>query len=634
MKKQLLSRISEVDSEILSTRRVTAPALANLDRQGQEMQTRSYREVSGVGTENSDWPFTLISDDSDLWQNVWALTSRCRDLFKTNSIYIKYRNSLISNIFGEKGIMLRMKIKETEDRVVQGKNERQEKFDLLAHEKKIQRLLDWAASKKGTKAQQYRAFHLAEGLSLSKTDDVLTGRAMIKVGQMDVFANMLIERRWDEWQRAQFCDLRRTRDYNCLRQLRLIGAVRDGDCFIRLIRSPKRNKFGFSIQVINAEWCDRFYNALLPSGNVVIMGIEYEMTDWGVGAPAAYYFIRRQPQDWQFTIPGAFNFVGGNLHVRIDASEIIHYARPVDADATRPAPWIASTIPKGRQLDQYELYEVIAAREAATKVGFLWSDMNMEGGGAQVPIQPKGSLPKWRVGPGDIIPLEWGVKYQERNAAHPSQNMPTFSKEMLRRIAAGCPGADYNVLANDLENINFSAGRLGRLDTNETSKMIQEFDINTAERPIFEAWLEMSLITGAIEMPLVKFEKFNKPIFHGRRWRGVDETKDVTAAALRVANKFNSRTREIAEDSGDFEEIAFELAEEEMLLDSLGLETTLTVEGAKQPQPAQDTADNETPPPAKNGNGKKPAKALQIDLENEREFQSSLALHRNGRILN
>lgn len=573
-------------------------------------ETRGYREIAGVGPENSDWPLTLVSDDSDLWQNVWALTSRCRDLLKTNPVYIKYRNSLMANIFGENGIMLRMKIKETEDRVVQSPAE---KWALIAHEKRIQRLLDWAERRHGYPAEQYRAFHLAEGLSRSRPEDIISGRAMIKVGEPDVFANIRIEALWKEWKRAENCDLRQQRNYTVLCQLRLISAVRDGDCFIRLLRSPKRNKFGLSIQIINAEWCDRFYNTQLENGNVVIMGIEYQMTEWGVGEPTAYYFIKRQPQDWQFSIPGAFNFTGGHLHVRIDADEIIHYARPVDADATRPAPWIASTIPKGRQLDQYELYEVIAAREACTKVGFLWSDVVAEGGNGQVPIDPKSSLPKWRVGPGDIIPLNYGVKYQERDPAHPTQNMPAFSKEMLRRISAGLPGSDYNVLANDLENINFSAGRLGRLDTNEMCKMIQTFDIDTAERPIFETWLEMGMITGAIPFGFseAKYAKLNRPLFQGRRWNGVDETKDVTAAALRVANKFSSRGRECAEEGRDFEEIAFELAEEEMLLESLGMASTMTVESPPPVEPAEDAADGEDKPVAStngNGNGKKPAK--------------------------
>lgn len=614
MKKQaLISKIHDVDAKIQSTRKVTRKAMDKLDRDGAELQTRGFRELSGVGIENSDWPFTLVQADSELWQNAWALTSRCRDLMRSNSLYIKYRNSLMANIFGDKGIVLRMKIKETEDRVV---NSPAEKWALVAHENRIKRLLDYASSKQGTPLQVYRAYHLAEALERSRPEDILTQRAMIKVGAPDVFANMLIERRWDEWQRCEFCDIRKTRDYNTLRQLRLIQAVTDGDCFIRFIRSPGRNKFGFSLQVINAEWCDRFYNTLLPNGNVVIMGIEYEMTVWGVGAPVAYYFIKRQPQDWQFTIPGAFNFSGGHLHVRIDAEEIIHYARPVDADATRPAPWIATTIPKGRQLDQAELYEVIAMREEATKVGFLQSTINAAGGQDVATPDPRTGIPKWKVGAGDIIPLPWGVEYKERDPKHPTANIPGFSKEMIRRISAGMPGADYNVIANDLENINFSAGRLGRLDTNEQCKMIQAFDIDRAERPIFEAWLEMSLMTGAIELPLPKFAKFNKPVFTGRRWAQVDEVKAETAAAMRIQNNVSNWAIECDEGGVDFETVIAEKAENLMVMEQYGIDPTLTVsEPPKQTAIGEDDEDTEPEqPPVANGSAKKPKSKNRLAL--------------------
>jgi capsid protein len=193
----------------------------------------------------------------------------------------------------------------------------------------------------------------------------------------------LWKKQWRAGKERSFATCAAGATYHVLRQLRLINGVRDGDIFIRHIRDPKLNEFGYSVQLISAEWCDRFYNDTLENGNVVIMGIEYQMNSWGLGKPVAYYFIKRQPRDWQFTSLWAGFGVGsysrGINRARIDALDIIHYARPVDADATRPAPWAASTMLKGRQLDQYELAEVIAAREAACKTGFYYSDILPEG---------------------------------------------------------------------------------------------------------------------------------------------------------------------------------------------------------------------------------------------------------------
>jgi len=552
---------------------------------------RGFREIASVGGGiNGDWPVSQVGDDADMWQNAWALTSRVRDLFRSNPLYQTYRETLWANVYGSEGIMLRSRVKEQEDRVVHSP---EEKAAIRAHDARQDRVRSHFAARDGREfTPTSRAWIGTNGSS----------RAQVKVGEPDIFARALIERRWAEWQRAEFCDVRGTRNYKTLRQLRLIAAVRDGDFFIRMIRDPAVNKFGFSLQLINAEWCDRFANCTLRNGNVVRMGIEYENNSWGLGKVVAYYFIKRQPKDWQFTFQNSLNFQSGKLHDRIEAREIVHYARAVDADATRPAPWVATTIPKARQLDQYELAEVIAARAGACKTGWLYSDMVPEGGFAGEPPSPTDASRSLNpVEPGGIQGLPFGVKYQGDDPKHPNGNFETFRKGMVRSLTAGMPGGDYNILASDLENINFSAGRLGRLDTNETSMLIQRFDIDTAERPIFEAWLEMALITGAVPLPFAKVKKFNKPVFQGRRWKQVDEVKAANAAALRVANNLSSLSRENADLSQDFEEIAFERAEEKMLLESLDLpfEQTCDPRATAADMAEEATEPPVTPPPAK-----------------------------------
>ncbi len=556
--------------------------------------TRTYREVAAVGGQNSDWQLSLITEDSDVWQNAWALTSRVRDLFKCNPLYIAYRENLWANVFGANGIMLRMRVKETEDRVIHTADE--EKC-IRAYEARRNRVMEWVASREGREFTT-RAF-------LHVTGNNGTRKASVKVGDPDVFANTIIEKRWLEWQRAEFCDTRGTRNYKTIRQLRLISAVRDGDFFIRMIRAPSVNKFGFALQLINAEWCDRFFNGKLPNGNEVRMGIEHQWSSWGIGKPVAYYFIKRQQQDWQFSIPGAFNFTGnGDLHERVPAAEILHYARAVDADGTRPAPWVASTIPSSRQRDQAMLAEVVAWREAACKTGFYESTVIPEGGTNVELPNPQGFRAE-HLGPGETRGLPWGVTFRDRNPLHPNANVKEFRMASIQDGCAGMPGANYSTMASDYAAINFSAGRLQRLDSNEAYMLLQTFDIDYAETKIFEEWLYMSLLTGAVPLPVAKLEKFNSKAFQGRRWRGVDELKEVNAAALRVANHFSSDYKECSEIGVDFEETLFEQAEANMLKEQLGITTAKTVETPPQAADAPDVEGGEeptaTPAPKKSG---------------------------------
>lgn len=577
---------------------------------------RSYREVLGIGNINSDWPLSNLSEDSEIWQNGWLLISRMRDLFRINPHFIKWREHLWSQIFGPNGIMTRYKIKETEDRIV---NSPDEKWLLIQHERKINELREHAERMGRSPMVQYRCYTLADRLERSKPEDILSRQAMVKVGAPDLYAIQRCEQNKKAWAEAKYSDLRGRFNYNTHRLIRMVSAVRDGDIFIRMISDPtknrdgsfKLNQFGFSLQLINAEWCDRFYNTTLPNGNVVIMGIEYEMTAWGIGAPVAYYFITRQPRDWQFSIPASFNFSAGNLHQRIDARDMIHYARPVDADGTRPAPWASSVITTSRQLSQAMFAELVAWRESACKTGFYYSDVLPEGGYGQALAQPDPSkCPTEMAAPGSVTPLEWGIKFQERNPTHPNANVETFRKASLRDESAGMPGSSYSALASDYESINFSAGRLDKLGTNDACEMLQMFDIDVAEKIITERLLEMSLLTGAIPLPVARFDKYNKAVFSGRRWPQVDEVKSEQASAMRITNNKSSWGIECSLDGKDFDEVVQDKAENMMTLEQFGLSPSTTADNntvqAADMFSEDDATDQGTNPPEKKPSETKP----------------------------
>lgn len=594
--------------------------LARIPTPGKKNGERTYREVASMGGVNSDWAVSLVGEDSELWQNAWALTSRCRDLARCNPIFQAYRETVWSNVFGANGIMCRPKIKETEDRVIHTPDEA--KF-LENYEARRNRVYEFYATKAG---QEFVARTMLRCLGTNGSR-----QAMIKVGEPDVYAGQMIQKAWKKWQRKEFCDARGARNYKTIRQIRLWSAIRDGDFFIRKIATPSVNSFGFALQLINAEWCDRFYNTILTNGNEVRMGIEYQFNAWGIGNPVAYYFIKRQPQDWQWSIPGAFNFSKGDLHVRIPAEQIIHYARAVDAEGTRPAPWIVSTIPSARQIDQAMLAEVIAWRQSACKTGFYYSDVNPEGGAAEVLPDPAGNNLE-SMAPGEIRALKWGTKYQANDPHHPNASVKDFRMAAIQSMVAGMPGSNYSTMANDYAAINFSAGRLQRLDSNECFEILQTFDIDYAERPIFEAWLEMALIVGKeIPLPLNKLDKFKAAHFQGRRWAGVDEVKEVTASALRVANHFSSDYKECEQKGIDFEETLFEQAEANMLKEELGIDPAKTVQSGA-PMVA-DADDGETTPtngdspdagknPAKKAPTKKGARKAKIERFAEQEYRA------------
>ncbi len=576
---------------------------------------RGYREVV-AGTGTKDWSVTMLGEDADVWANRYLLLARSRDLFRVNPIFNGYRDLLWANVFGPKGIMLLNEAKETEDRIVysaDGGGSKQELAYLVAKERDVNWLRSRGGKRELPEHQKYRAMHLADFLETNERGltEIFSSRATatVKVGELDLYANYQIEDAWEEWG-MRYADARRTRTYAVIRQLRLIGAVRDGDFFIRTVEDPRANEFGFTLQLINSEWCDFFYNDILPNGNVVRMGIEYQQYSWGLGEPVAYYFIKRQPMDWQFSMAGAFNFTTGSLHDRIPADEIIHYCRPVDNDSTRPAPWAASTFPAARQLDQAMLAEVIAWREAACKSGFYWSDVVPEGGMEAALPNPTAGIPTQSMQPGEWRGLPFGVKAQSNDPKHPNSNVSDYRKASGQNMTSGMPGADYNTLFNDLESINFSAGKLGRVSTIEGSQMIQQNDIDTAERPIHGRWLRMALVTGAIPLPVAKFKKFNRPNFQARGFRQIDEVKEEQASAMRIANKKSSRQKECAREGQNFFRVLEDQAEEEIAMESYGMNPATTAVTPQQLATLTDETDPEDAKPQGKSHGTNGKRAL------------------------
>lgn len=553
---------------------------------------RSYKDVLGVGGAFQDWIMSFSSEDADLKNNQALLRERSRSLFKEDCYFRKYKEELFANVFGEEGIRLRMKVKEESDRVVYAADE---KAFLEAEAQRKDRLRDFVLRKAAMTGASMRMGSIVLRPTYNRA------KATVMAGAVDLYACRLIEEGYREWHRAEFCTMAGNLTYNQVRQIRLLSCARDGDFFLRMVEvDPSVNKFGFSLQLINAEWCDHNLNvSQLANGNSIRMGVE--LNQWG--KRVAYHFIKRSPSDWEYSTPGTIGHQAGQ-HERVEAREIIHYARLEYADSTRGAPWSASVIPKSRQLDKFEEAEVTAARTAACQMGFLESTILPEGGIDEPPNPCE--KPTQELIPGGTVGLPHGVTFKAFNPSHPTQNFDAFRRGMLRSWCAGLPGADYNVIANDLENINFSAGRLGRLDTNEMWKLLQRFDIDVAERPIFERWLERALAVGAIKLPLAKFKKYNCPHFSGRRWAGVDPIKETQAAVLAIQNRLMSYSRWYDDQGWDLEEEWETIAQEEMMAEEFGIKLPgqLEAELAMAAAESANEDEGEEKKPVKKANGR------------------------------
>ncbi len=388
-------------------------------------------------------------------------------------------------------------------------------------------------------------------------------------GQHDLIKAQAVEGAFTAWANSKKCSANGRHTLQEMRLLRIWLAARDGECFIRIIRDRRLNRFGIALQLIQTEWCPHELNEKLSNGNEIRMGIEY---DAEFGRPVRYYFAKERP-DFRTQYNLYSGMISREACIAVDAEDVIHYARFTDADQTRPAPWTTPVIILARHIGKYQEATVISARVEACKVGILKSTIVAEGGNFGAPPDPT-KIQNFEVTPGSVTGLPYGVDFQSWDPKHANGNFEQFRNGVLRSFCAGLPGANYNIIANDLKGVNYSSGRLGMLDERELWKMLQAFDITNAETPIFEAWLYTQVVTGDTlpnSVLQAGFDALNQPLFNGRRWAWVDPLKEAEANRLEIANHLKSPRRVLEEQGIDFEEEMSQIRDDFAFMRSMGL---------------------------------------------------------------
>lgn len=405
--------------------------------------------------------------------------------------------------------------------------------------------------------------HAGIGLQMKVSERVKEKNAW-KI-RYDTLANQIIEDSFWKWCGRNFCSITKNQTWLDIQTLALTSAARDGAVLLRK-HYPEDNPFRFSVELIEIDHLDDDYEATHADGSATKMGIRKARS----GEVMGYYLMRDHPGElFQPRVNGRYvEFV--------PAKNIIHLFRPERVGQSTGFPWLVSSMVRLKNLAAYEEAEVIAARIAAAKMGFLVPNATATQGytGAD-----DGRGNKYmEVEPGSIETLPRGYSFEAFDPTHPSTAFQSFIKATLRGIGSGL-GVSYTSLANDLESVNYSSIRAGLLEEREEWKSIQQWFISAMVQPIFEEWLKMAAISGALKnsetgpaLPVSKLDKWNAPEFKPRRWPWVDPLNDLQAAVLAVDKGFDSRRNIISERGGDVEDTFRDIAADEELSDDYGLD--------------------------------------------------------------
>lgn len=389
----------------------------------------------------------------------------------------------------------------------------------------------------------------------------------------DERANRMIEEVWGKWSKAPTVTGMQT-----LRQVEhliMSHLARDGEFLVRKIYR-KSSPFGFLLQVLEPDWLDEKRNEILADGNVIRMGIEFDK--WR--APVAYHIKKVDPR-LELYVSGTSI---ANDWERVPASEIYFGYSQERAYQSRGVPWFAPVMIRLKMLSGYEEAALVNARVAAAKMGFFY---NEEGQGKQYTGEDTDGHGNFVMDadPGHMEQIPDGLKFAPWDPKFPSDQHDSFVKSCIREIASGLNVAASS-LGGDLSDVNYSSIRAGMVEERESYKAIQQWMIERFMEPLFRDWLEMALLKGAVPLPAEKLDKFDAPVFSGRRWSWVDPEKDVSAKIKEIQAGLNTRTRVLAEQGEDRQDTDQELAQEKQDAEAAGLDLAVYSNPVKQPQSA------------------------------------------------
>lgn len=403
----------------------------------------------------------------------------------------------------------------------------------------------------------------------------LMARAVRDDGKLDTADNTAIEAAFWDWCKPRHCDVTGRRAFVDIVRGVVSSCARDGEYLVRRIRNS--GKYGYQLQPMNIDRLDTKYNrAPTAKENAIIMGVEVD----SIRRPVAYHIWTAVPNN---------GIQSTRIRERIPADEIFHGFIQLEEEQTRGVPWLHAAMRILNDLKGYREAAVIAARVGAAKMG-IWETAEGEPppGAEEDPSGSGDYVTDAEPGHFDFAPP--GHKLAKFDPAYPHDQFDAFCKATLRGIASAI-GVSYSGLSNDLTDVNYSSIRTGVIDERDEWMVIQNVTINQFLTPVFEEWMELSLLRSAIRLPngsalpAAKLDKFQAHVWQGRRWQWVDPMKDVESAVLAIGNCLASPQQIAMQTGRDVEDILDDLAAFQAMAKAKGVELPMFGKApAKKPE--------------------------------------------------
>lgn len=416
---------------------------------------------------------------------------------------------------------------------------------------------------------------------------------------LDTEINQKIQDAWKEAGKKKNCTCRKDMSRLEMYHMVIAAVITDGSVIARHVRDFPNNKFKYALQFFEADRLQESYTAISPRGNVIRFSIERDQWD----SPVGYWLLTRHPGD-------LFQYNGMNANKFrkfYPAEEIIHFNNWRErAEQDIGVPEFNSCIQALHQDRQFDIAHKSAAIWSSAKPFWIVQDvptgmsyvgdapgnqggLSYGGSGADLPtgqVETTGALGlaggdgkgrgvnKYKdVSNATGEELPWGKKPVQLDTKFPIEAATSFKRDNMMLVASGA-GLSYGSVSADYEKYSFSTARAAQVPERDNFKCYQQLMIENFVSEHFNVWLESSILSGTLDLPISRLEEFqNSAEFHAKRWPYIQPVQDAQADIELIEARLKSPQEVLMESEGgrDFKDVLAEIAEYEKTAEDMGV---------------------------------------------------------------
>jgi lambda family phage portal protein len=346
---------------------------------------------------------------------------------------------------------------------------------------------------------------------------------------------------WREWANSTACDWYGKTTFYGLQELAMRAIVEGGDVLVmkRWVKPDVENPVPLKLQLLEGDQLDHTKNGNNDKGTARL-GVQYDKE----GRLLGYWLFDYHPGD-------GVCFGMANDSRFVPKADVLHAFEVLRIGQCRGIPIGVASFIKMSDFSDYEDAQLVKQKIAACFAAFVTGSEDKETDEVE------------RLEPGVVEYLENGETVEFSNPPSVS-DYDSYSLNILRGIAAAY-GITYEMLTMDYSRVNFTSGRMAKIDVTANFKSWQyNMIVPQLCAPVWK-WFVDACITAGILMQPVKAE------WTAPRVQQLDPVKETDAQVTKIKSGLATISETIRETGREPEELFEEYKQDVERLKKLGL---------------------------------------------------------------